>query len=79
MGGRSLLPQKSGVFMAIIKSAEVDCLEIARKLKITRSYIYKYKNCGIFDAENRKGHKGGRPKQLNKGSMRNLVRGSKSL
>ena len=79
MGGRSLSPQKVAFLWLLLNEKRLTVTEIARKLKITRSCVYKYKYRGIFNAENKKNHKGGRPKKINERDMRNLVRCLKSL
>ena len=79
MGGKSLSPEKVAYLWLLLNEKKLNVTEIARKLKITRSCVYKYKKGGIVDTKNKKGHKGGRPRKLNERDMRNLERFLKSL
>ena len=79
MGGKSLSPEKVAYLWLLLNDKKLNVTEIARKLKITRSCVYKYKKRGIFESKKRKGHKGGRPKKLDERDRRNLVRCLKSL
>ena len=79
MGGKSLSPEKVAYLWLLLDEKKLNITEIAKKLKITRSCVYKYKKRGILNTKNNKGHKGGRPKKLHERDMRNLVMCLKSL
>ena len=78
MGGKSLSSEKVAYLWLLLDEKKLNMTEIAKKLKITRSCVYKYKKRGVLNTKN-KGHKGGRPKKLDARDMRNLVRCLKSL
>jgi predicted transcriptional regulator len=66
MCGKRLSPEKVAYLWLLLNENKWNVTEISRKLEISRSCIYKYKKRGISDTDNKKIHKGGRPRKLNK-------------
>ena len=79
MCGKSLTAERVAYLCLLLNEKELNVSEIARKLKISRSCVYKYKKLGISVVQKEKTNKGGRPKKLNQRDIRILVRTVKSL
>ena len=82
MVGKSLSAEKVAYLSFLLNEKKNNVTEIAKKLNICRSSVYRYKNAGIKDCKRPKKkclNKGGRPKKLNERAVRNLVRCLKSL
>ena len=79
MRGKSLSAERVAYLCLSLNEKQLNVSEIARKLKISRSCVYKYKKVGIFGVQKEKTNKGSRPKKLNQRDMRILVRTVKSL
>ena len=82
MVGKTLSAEKVAYLSFLLNEKRINVTEIARKLKISRSSVYRYKNTGINDCKRPSKkcvNKGGRPRKLNKRDVRNLVRCLKLL
>ena len=82
MVGKTLSAEKVAYLSFLLNEKGINVTEIARKIKISRSSVYRYKNTGINDCKRPSKkcvNKGGRPRKLNKRDVRNLVRCLKLL